>query len=72
MVTIMPRMTAEVAAPPIPCRNRAPTSISRFAASPHSSDAAANTAKPARKMFLRPARSPSRPASNNSPAKEIR
>ncbi len=72
MVTIMPSITAEVAAPPIPCRNRAPTSISRFAASPHSSDAAVKVARPARKTFLRPARSPSRPASNNSPAKAIR
>ncbi len=62
MVMIMPRITAEVAAPPIPCRNRAPTSISRFAASPHNSDAAVNTASPVRNTFLRPARSPSRPA----------
>ena len=72
IVTIMPRITAEVSAPPMPCRNRAATSISWFAASPHSSEAPVKTPRPARKTFLRPARSPSRPASSSRPANAIR
>ena len=72
MVTIMPRITAEVSAPPVPCRNRAATSISLFAASPHSREATVKTARPLRNTFRRPARSPSLPASSSSPAKAIR
>ena len=72
MVTIMPRITAEVSAPPAPCRNRAAISISWLAASPHSNEAPVNTPRPARKTFRRPARSPSRPASNSKPANAIR
>ena len=72
MVTIMPRITAEVSAPPVPCANRAAMSISWFTASPQASEAAVKTASPVRNTFRRPARSPSRPASSSSPANAIR
>src|SRR5918993_2893733 len=72
MVTIMPSITAEVMAPPAPWTNRATTSSTWLWASPHKSEATVNTARPARNMPLREARSPSRPASNNRPPKEIR
>ena len=67
IVTIIPRMTAEVAAPPMPCRKRAPTSISWFCEMPHSSEAATNTVSPVRNTRGRPSRSPSRPASSSRP-----
>ena len=72
MVTIMPRITAEVSAPPVPCANRATMSISWFTASPQASEAAVKMASPVRNTFRRPARSPSRPASSSSPANAIR
>src|SRR5215204_2865217 len=56
----------------MPCRNRAPISISWFWASPHSSEATVNTARPVRNMWRRPIRSPSRPARSSSPPKAIR
>jgi hypothetical protein len=72
IVTIMPRITAEVSAPPVPCANRAAMSISWFTANPQTSEAAVNTASPVRNTSRRPARSPSRPASSSSPANAIR
>jgi hypothetical protein len=71
-VTITPRITAEVSAPPMPCANRAPISISWLWASPHTIEATVNRASPARKTLRRPARSPSRPANNSRPPKAIR
>src|SRR5579859_7397917 len=68
----MPRMTAEVIAPPAPCRNRAPTSIAWLVASPHIRDATVKTTRPARNTRRRPSRSPSRPASRSRPPKAIR
>src|SRR6266571_3375642 len=72
MVTIMPSATAELIAPPIPCTNLAATSIAGLTDSPHSSEAAVNTARPQIRMRLRPMRSPSRPASSSSPPNAIR
>jgi hypothetical protein len=72
MVTIMPRTTAEVIAPPIPCTNRPITSISWPCASPQNSDAAVKRTRPARKTVRRPIRSPKRPASSSRPPKAIR
>ena len=72
IVTIMPRITAEVSAPPAPWANRAAISMTWLVASPHSSEATVKTPRPARKTFRRPARSPSRPASSSSPANAIR
>ena len=37
IVTIIPRITAEVIAPPMPWTNRAPTSIAWLCAKPHTS-----------------------------------
>jgi hypothetical protein len=72
IVTIMPRITAEVIAPPTPCTKRAPTSTALLPASPHSSEASVKTAIPARNIRRRPIRSPRRPASSSSPPKAIR
>src|SRR3954467_9435854 len=72
IVTIMPRITAEVIAPPTPCTNRAPTSIAWLCASPHASEASVKTARPARKIPRRETRAPRRPASSSSPPKAIR
>jgi hypothetical protein len=44
MVTIMPRVTAEVSAPPIPCTNRAAISTAWLSASPQASDASVKRA----------------------------
>jgi hypothetical protein len=72
IVTIIPRMTAEVIAPPRPCTKRAATSISWLCASPHASEATVKTASPVRKTPRRETRSPSRPASSSRPPKAMR
>ena len=68
----MPRITAEVIAPPMPWMNRAPISSAWLSARPQTSDADVNTVSPARKMRRRPIRSPRRPTSSNSPPNAIR
>src|SRR5919204_1396117 len=72
IVTIMPRITAEVMAPPMPCTKRAPMSISWVWATPHSSEAAVKTPRPARNTPRREIRSPRRPASSRRPPNAIR
>src|SRR4051794_13724525 len=72
IVTIMPRITADVIAPPTPCTKRAPTSIAWLCASPQAREARVNTPRPARKIPRREIRSPSRPASSSRPPKAIR
>ena len=72
IVTIMPRITAEVIAPPIPWTKRAAISSDWLSARPHASEASVNRPTPARKMRLRPTRSPKRPASSSRPPKAIR
>ena len=47
IVTIMPRITAEVSAPAMPWMKRAAMSISWLCAAPHSSDATVNTGEAA-------------------------
>ncbi len=71
-VTITPRITADVSAPPTPCTNRAAISMPCDWASPHAIEATVKMASPARKTSRRPARSPSRPASSSRPPNEIR
>ncbi len=68
----MPSTTAMVAAPPTPCRARAATSVPWSPATPHSTDARVKRASPEVNIRLRPSRSPSRPASSNSPPNGIR
>ena len=46
IVTIMPRITAEVSAPPTPWMKRAAISISWLVATAQSTEAAVNTASP--------------------------
>ena len=72
MVTIMARITAELTAPPTPWMKRAAISIGWLNESPHSTEAAVNSARPARKIPLRPSRSPSLPASRSRPPYAIR
>jgi hypothetical protein len=71
-VTIRLRITADVSAPPAPCTNRAAMSMAGLTAAPQATDAAVNTASPARKIRRWPARSPSRPASSSRPPNAIR
>ena len=61
IVTMIPRITADVIAPPIPCRKRAPTSISWLCAIPHRSDAPVKRARPVMNVRRRPRRSAARP-----------
>ena len=66
-MTTIPRITAELTAPPIPWMNRAAISIGWLNDRPHSRDAAVNRASPIKKMRLRPIKSPSRPPSSRRP-----
>ncbi len=70
--TSIPSTTAVVIAPPTPCSARAAISTPGEVATPHSTDATVNTARPAVNIRLRPTRSPSRPASSNSPPNGMR
>jgi hypothetical protein len=72
IVTIIPRITAEVIAPPTPWMKRAATSTSWLWAAPHTVEATVNTTSPARNMPRREIRSPSRPESSSSPPNAIR
>ena len=72
IVTIMPRMTAEVIAPPTPWAKRAPTSTSWLPARPQARDAATKRPRPERNTSLRLTRSPRRPARSSSPPKGMR
>ncbi len=65
--TTMPSTTAEDIAAPMPCRNRAATSISALIARPQSSEASTNSVRPASSIRRRPKRSPIRPASSSRP-----
>ncbi len=67
-VTTIPRITAELTAPPTPWTKRAVISSGWLNDSPQSREAAENMASPSRKTRLRPSRSPSRPASSMKPA----
>ena len=71
-VTMIARITLEATAPPTPWISRAPISIAWLSASPHSIEAAVNSTSPLRKTFLRPTRSPMRPASSRKPPNVIR
>src|SRR5215208_7988105 len=72
IVTIIPRITAEVSAPPTPCTNRAPISTPWLWESAQNSEAPVNTPRPIRKMRRWPIRSPIRPESSSSPPNAIR
>jgi hypothetical protein len=72
MRKIIPGITADVIAPPVPCTKRAATSRPWLVARPQSNEAAVKTASPTRKIVRRPRRSPRRPASRSRPPKVIR
>ncbi len=59
---MMATMTEEDSAPPMPWTKRAATSMAWLSAEPQAMEARVNSATPARKTFLRPMRSPRRPA----------
>src|SRR3954447_15623868 len=65
------RTAEDAIAPPSPCVKRAAISIGWLPANPHTADAAVKRARPSRKTFLRPARSPRRPAISRKLAKAI-
>ena len=65
-------ITEEATAPPIPWTKRAAISSASLSATPHIAEALVNSARPLRKTFLRPTRSPSRPASSRKLPKAIR
>ena len=69
VVTTIPSVTAEVRAAPTPCTNRATTRTTGAVASPHTSEATTNRARPAWNTRRRPTRSPSRPARSSIPPK---
>ena len=70
--TMMARMTEDERAAPSPWTNRAEMSRIWLSAAPQATEAAVNSATPTRKTFLRPNRSPSRPAKRSEPANVIR
>ena len=71
-VTINAMITPDERAPPRPWRARATTSVAGSLASPLRADAIVNTTTPARNTFLRPTRSPARPATSRKLPKVIR
>ena len=72
IVTIIPRMTAEVIAPPRPWMNRDAMRTGPLGLIPQTSEASVKTVRPTRKMRRRPSRSPRRPASSRTPPKAMR
>ena len=71
-VTMMATITEEESAPPMPWTKRAPTNKAWLSAEPQAMEARVNNATPARNTFLRPTRSPRRPAMRRKLPKEIR
>ena len=71
-VTMMATITEEDSAPPMPCTKRDDTSIAWLVADPHTMEASVNSATPVRNTFLRPMRSPRRPAMRRKLPKEMR
>ena len=67
VVVMIESAAGETSAAPRPWSARAAISISEDGESPHSSEANENSATPARKIFLRPSRSPARPPSSRKP-----
>jgi len=65
-------ITEDAIAPPAPWTKRAPISSPWLSARPQSTEANVNSARPPMKTFLRPIRSPSRPASSMKLPKAIR
>ena len=65
-------ITEEATAPPMPWTKRAAISSAWLSERPQSAEAVVNSARPLRKTFLRPTRSPRRPASSRKLPKAIR
>ncbi len=68
-VITMASAAGDMSAAPTPCSDRPASSIAASRDRPHSSDAAVNTAKPARVIRRAPNRSAIRPPSSISPPK---
>ena len=71
-VTMMATITEADSAPPMPWTKRAVTSMAWLSADPQAMEARVNSVTPARNTFLRPMRSPRRPAMSRKLPKEIR
>ena len=69
---MMATITEEDSAPPMPCTKRDATNMVWLSAAPQAMDASVKSATPARKTFLRPIRSPRRPAMRRKLPKEMR
>ena len=69
---MMATMTEDEKAPPMPWTKRAATSIDWSWAEPQTMEARVKRVTPARKTFLRPTRSPRRPAMRRKLPKEMR
>ena len=69
---MMATITEEESAPPMPWMNRAVMSMAWPSADPQAMEASTNRATPARNTFLRPIRSPRRPARSRKLPKEMR
>ena len=69
---MMATMTEDDSAPPMPWTKRAATSMAWLSADPQAIEARVNTVTPARNTFLRPIRSPRRPAMRRKLPKEMR
>ena len=69
MVMTIDSAAGNTTAAPTPCRPRITISTVSLPASPHASEAAANTASPTMKTRRRPSRSAARPPSSINPPK---
>ena len=71
-VTMMATITDDDSAPPMPWTKRDATNMAWLSAEPQAIEASVNRVTPARNTFLRPIRSPRRPAMRRKLPKEMR
>ena len=71
-VTMMATITDDESAPPMPWTKRDATNMAWLSAEPQAIEASVNRVTPARNTFLRPMRSPRRPAMRRKLPKEMR
>ena len=69
---MMATITDDDSAPPMPWTKRAATNMAWLSADPQAMEASMNRPTPARNTFLRPIRSPRRPAMSRKLPKEMR
>ena len=69
---MMATITEDDSAPPMPWTKRDATNMAWLSAEPQATEASVNRVTPARNTFLRPMRSPRRPAMSRKLPKEMR